>query len=534
MNDTPGGMPELQVVTTDLVVLGIYIAIILGIGFWVGRKKKESEGFFLGGRGSVWPLVGFSLMAANLSGTSFLGLAGAGYHDGIAVFNYEWMATLVLIFFALFILPFYLRSKVNTMPEFLEKRYDRRSRYAFSGFTIFTAMFIDSAGALYAGAITARLLFPEIPIITLVGIIALVAGIYVIAGGLRAVMITDTLDGILLLLAGAVIFVLGWIELGSWSAIVEASPDGLSITRPPDDDFLPWPGIFTGVLWLGFYYWTTNHVVVQKALSAKTLDHGRWGALFAGFTQLLFLFFLILPGIIGSALYPDIEEPDQIWPVLVFDFLPIGIRGLIFAALIAALMSTLDSVLNGAASLVVNDFIRTRKKWDFSDKQLMLISRVSIGVFMVFAALWAPQILRFEGIVEYFQSFLAHITMPVVVVFLGGLFWKRATRHAAFWTLAIAAPLGLAVFLTNEIFDVFQIQFLYMAGVMLILSLAIFVGISLATEAPDREKLEEMTWSRRHWKAESEELRGKPLWKNYRVQAVVLTVVTVAMIIIFL
>lgn len=526
--------PEFDLAVLDMLVAGAWILLIVGIGFWAGRGQKESEGFFLGGRGSVWPIVGLSLMAANLSGTSYLGLAGAGYHDGIAVWNYEWMATLVLVFFALFILPFYIRSRVNTMPEFLEHRYDRRSRYAFSGFTIFTALLIDSAGALYAGAITARLLFPELPFWVLVAGMAVVAGIYVIAGGLRAVMLTDTLDGVLLILAGSFIFFIGLGEIGSWEALREASPDGLSITRSPDDDFLPWPGIFTGVLWLGFYYWTTNHVVVQKALSARSLDHGRWGALLAGFMQLPFLFLLILPGTMGIILYPELAEPDHVWPTLVFDLFPIGLRGLIIAALIAALMSTLDSVLNGAASLVVNDFVRTSDRWDLSDRQLLVLSRVLIGVFMVIAVLWAPVILEFEGIVEYFQSFLAHITMPVVVLFLGGLFWRRATSDAAFWTLVVAAPVGLAAFLSSQIFGLFQLQFLYSAGIMLAFSAVLFIAISLRTSPRDDETLDEMTWSMRHWRAESEELKDKPFWQNYRVLAAVLTLMTLAMIWLFL
>lgn len=444
------------------------------------------------------------------------------------------MATLVLVFFALFILPFYLRAKVNTMPEFLEHRYDRRSRYAFSGFTIFTALLIDSAGALYAGAITAQLLFPELPFWVLVSGMAAVAGLYVIAGGLRAVMLTDTLDGILLILAGAAIFFIGLNEIGSWEALRDASPDGLSIVRPPGDDFLPWPGIFTGVLWLGFYYWTTNHVVVQKALSAKSLDHGRWGALFAGFMQLPFLFLLILPGTMGIILYPNLPEPDLVWPTLIFDLFPVGVRGLILAALIAALMSTLDSVLNGAASLVVNDFVKTSDRWELSDRQQLLLSRVLIGVFMVVAVLWAPVILEFEGIVEYFQSFLGHITMPVVVLFLGGLFWRRATADAAFWTLVIAAPIGLAGFLAGQVFELFQIQFLYAAGIMLAFSTALFVVISRMTEAPDEETVQEMIWSMRHWREESEELEGKPLWQNYRVLAGAMTVLTLIMVWIFI
>jgi solute:Na+ symporter, SSS family len=261
--------PTFELATIDYIIVGIYIIGILGIGYWVSRKQQSAEDFLLGGRIAIWPLVGFGLMAANMSGTSYIGIAGAGYEEGIAVWNYEWMATLVLLFFALFVLPFYLRAKVNTMPEFLERRYDRRSRYVFSGFSVFTAMFIDSAGALFAGAITLHLLFPGMPIPALIAILALLGGTYVILGGLRAVMITDTVQGVLLLIAGLIIFVTLAIELGSWDAIRNAAPeDGFTVAPPPDDEFLPWPGIFTGVLWLGFYYWITNHVVVQRVLAA--------------------------------------------------------------------------------------------------------------------------------------------------------------------------------------------------------------------------------------------------------------------------
>ncbi len=525
--------PTFELATIDYIIVALYIVGILFLGFWVGRGKKSAEDFLLGGRIAIWPLIGFGLMAANMSGTSYIGIAGAGYEEGIAVWNYEWMATLVLLFFALFVLPFYLRSKVNTMPEFLEKRYDRRSRYVFSGFSVFTAMFIDSAGALFAGAITLQLLFPDMPLPALITILALLAGVYVILGGLRAVMITDTVQGVLLLIAGLIIFVTLFIELGSWDAIRNAAPeDGFTVAPSTDDEFLPWPGIFTGVLWLGFYYWITNHVVVQKVLAARDINHGRWGALFAGALQLPLLFLLVLPGVMGREIYPDLAEADQIWQALVFDFMPIGLRGLIFAALVAALMSTLDSVLNGASSLVVNDFIKTRKR-KFTDRALLLMSRGMIGVFMIIAALWAPVLTEFDTIVEYFQSFLGHITMPVVVIFLGGLFWARGTRQAAFVTLLIGFPVGLIAFLTGQLFELYTLQFLYATGLMLLLSAAIYIGVSLMTPSPATEDVGELMWSREHWHQETEELNDLPLWQNPRILAIVIAIITVAMVVFF-
>ena len=523
-------MPEFQVGGLDLTVAAIYILAVMCIGLWVGRKKQDAEGYFLGGRGAIWPVIGFSLMAANLSGTSYVGIAGAGYSNGIAVWNYEWIAAIVLLFFAVFILPFYLRAKLSTMPEFLERRYDRRARKVFSVFSVFTAMLIDSAGALFAGALTLSLLFPDMPLWSLIATIAFLAGVYVILGGLQAVMITDTIQGVLLLVVGAIIFFLVFSELGSWQAVQEAAPEGgFTVAPPADDDFFPWPGIFTGALWLGFYYWTTNHMVVQKVLAAKSIDHGRWGALFAGFMQLPFLFLLVLPGVMGRAIYPELEEQDQIWPALVFDYMPVGIRGLALAALIAALMSTIDSVLNGSASLVVNDFVKERKK-DWSDKQFLVLSRVLVGLFMIVAALWAPLIGSFEGLVAYFQSFLGYITMPVVVVFLGGLFWARPGRHVAFWTLVIGVPLGLAGFLAGEVFQIWELQFLYGAGIMFAVSLALFFGLTFGADAPDLENAEEVVWTRDTWRKESDELAGTPAWKNYRYLAAALFVATLVMV----
>jgi solute:Na+ symporter, SSS family len=520
-------MPEFNLSGLDLGLAAIYIAAIISVGVWVGRKKDNAEGFLLAERGGRWPIVGFALIAANFSGTHYVGLAGAGYEDGVAVWNYEWMATIILVFFTLFIMPFYLRSKVSTMPQFLEERYDRRSRYVFSGFTIVTAMVIDAAGALYAGAITLGLLFPQLELWMLVWILALFAGIYVVVGGLEAVMITDTIDGVLLLIAGSVIFTLGFMELGSWDAIVQAAPEnGMNIINPVDDEFLPWPGIFTGVLWLGFYYWTTNHVVVQKVLSAKNIDHGRLGALFAGFMQLPFLVILILPGIMARAIYPDLENVDQAWPAMAFDLLPHGIRGIVLAALVVALMSTLDSVLNGAAGLLVNDFIKTRKK-EFSDKKLLIIARSAVAGFMVIAALWAPLIANFPTIVEYFQSFLGHVTMPVVVVFLMGLFWKRGTKQAAFYTLSAGIPLGFAAFFAGEVMEVFDIQFLYSTGIMLVISAGIYLAVTAMTEMHDEKAVKELVWTPDYWREETKELADKPWYFNYRVISLVIIIITI-------
>jgi solute:Na+ symporter, SSS family len=528
-------MPDFDLRTSDLVIIGIYIIGILAIGFWVGRKKEDSEGFFLAGRGMTWPVIGFGLIAANFSGSLYLGLAGAGYEQGIAVWNYEWMATLVLLFFSVLILPIYLQSKISTVPEFLEKRYDRRSRKAFSAFNVVTGMLIDSAGAMFAGALVLQLLFPDTHIMVHIVAIGLLGGIYVMLGGLQAVMITDTIQGLLLFAAGGAIFVsvFGAFDY-DWGVLPElAGEDGWTIAPPADDEFLPWPGIFTGAIWLGFYVWVTNHVVVQKVLSAKNLDHGRWGALFAGLMQLPLLVLLIFPGVLARGVFEELPEGDMVWPALVFEVLPVGIRGVIVAALIAALMSTLDSVLNGASSMVVNDFIKTSNR-EFSERQLLGLGRILVGVFMIIAILWAPIITTFEGIVEYFQSFLGYVTMPIVVVLVGGIFWQRPSKEAGFWTIATVFPFGLAAFFVGEIFELYELQFLYATGVMFLISVAVFVALSLAKPAPDRAVFQEVVFTRETWHTESEELRGKPWYANYRYLALAALVFTIAVVVPFI
>jgi solute:Na+ symporter, SSS family len=531
---------QFDVFGIDVLVIGLYIAGILFLGFWVGRRKQDTEGFFLAGRGMVWPLVGFGLIAGNFSGSLYLGLAGAGYAEGIAVWNYEWMATLVLLFTAVLILPIYLQSRITTVPEFLERRYNTRTRKAFSVFNVVTGMLIDSAGAMFAGGLVLALLFPEIPLIYHIIFIALLGGVYVILGGLSAVMITDTVQGALLFIAGGIIFVSAFAHFGyDWNVLPELAPEGgWTIAPPPDDEFLPWPGIFTGAIWLGFYVWVANHMFVQKVLAAKNLDHGRWGAMFAGFMQLPLLVLLIFPGILARGIFEELPDDDMAWPALVFEILPIGIRGLIVAALIAALMSTLDSVLNGSASLVINDFIRGRK--DYTERQLLIRGRILVGVFMIVAILWAPVILTFEGIVEYFQSFLGYVTMPLVVVLLGGIFWKRAGPDAGFWTVATVFPLGLVAFFFAELYPefaeepLFEIQFLYGTGIMFLISVLVFVTLAVVRPAADPEQIAEVSFDRETWRRESEELSRKPWYANHRYIALALFVFTAVVVIPFI
>lgn len=526
---------QFEITGIDITIFIIYLALSRIIPLLFRGKTENSEDYFLGSRNFTWPLIGFSLIATNASGASFVGLAGAGYDQGISVYAYEWMTTVILVIFIFFLLPFYLRSRVFTLPEFLGRRYDGRSRIAFSGFNLFANMFIDMAAALYAGGIAFQVLFPQLSLFVIVVGLALLAGVYTVIGGLSAVMVSDTIQASVVLLGGTVIFILVLIEAGGWEAAAQpATEEQMSLILPAGDDALPWPGLFLGVLLNGLYYWTTNQLVVQRSLGARTLDHGRWGAIFAGFMKLAFLFLFILPGTFALGLYPNLDNPDLVFPTLAFDLLPIGVRGLMLAALVAAVTSTVDSILNSASTLVTMDFVQNFRP-QTSQAALVNIGRLTTVGALVVACIWAPSLASFESLYGYLQSVLSYVVPPIVAVFLVGIMWPRINGLAAFTTLVTMVPLGVLFFILNEVIpDEAPLQFLYAAGVSFAASLILLIGISLLTGAPaDQERVREVTWSPQFWHEETEELRGMPLWKNYRFWAVALLISTAIIVIIF-
>ena len=518
----------------DIAILVASLLLSRLIPLWLTRGKQgDSSGFFLGGRNFVWPLIGFSLLATNVSGASFVGLAGAGYAQGISVYSYEWMAAIILIFFVFFILPFYLKSGVFTMPEFLERRYDRRSRLAFSALLIFFSTFLGSAGALYGGALVGLTIFPGVPLWVGVVVLALLAGVMSIFGGLGAVVISDTIQAIILLIGGVLVLIATLNAIPSWDAMVAAVPErALHIIQPADDPDLPWPGLVTGLIIIGIYAWTTEQVAVQRVLGAKNLDHGRWGAIFAGFLKLPILFLMILPGTMALTLYPDLQSPDMVFPKLVADLMPTGVKGIILAALVAAITSSVDSTLNSASTLVTMDFVKPFRP-EISEKKLVQIGRITTVVVMIVAVLWAPQIMNFSSLWNYVQSIFSYVTPPIVAIFLVGIFWKRANRHGAFAAFTLGIGLGVGGFFANEIAGLFPIHFLYAALISFLGSIAIHVVVSLMTAPEPDEKTEGLIWSPSLWHDETEALKSVAWWKNYRYQAVLLFVTTAVIVIWF-
>ncbi len=516
--------------TVDIVILVVYLALTIALGLYLSRKHDTAEDYFLAGRSMIWPFIGLSLFASNISSTTLIGLAGDAYSTGISVYNYEWMASIILVFFAVFFLPFILRSGVYTMPEVLERRFDGRARTYFSGLTIFLNIVVDTAGSLYAGALILKLIFPEIPIWQTISVLAVVAGIYTIAGGLAAVIYTDTIQAVLLIIGSVVITVFALDRVGGWEAVVaQVTPDKLSLIRPADDPSVPWPGLITGVVLLGFYFWCTNQFMVQRILSAKDLNHGRWGALFAGLLKLPVLFIMVLPGTMAILLYPNLEKPDLVYPTMLFDLLPMGLLGLVLAGFTAALMSQIDSTLNSASTLITMDFVK-KKYPTLSPHQLMRVGQVVTFIFMLLAVLWAPQIENFGSLFKYLQKILSYAVPPVLALFLVGFFWRRANSQGAITTIVVGTLAGILLFVANEVLDWFDIHFLYIAPSLFLFCVLVLVIASLATPPMKPEDIEGFVWSGADFRAETESLKGVPFYKNYRVLSVGLLAVTACVV----
>ncbi len=521
---------ESTISNIDIGIVISYFLIVLFIGLWISRKTKTGEDLFLGGRTFGWGIIGLSLFASNISGSTIVGLAGAAYTTGIVNSVYEWMSGLPLIIAALIFIPLYLRSKITTIPEFLQLRFDRRSQKFFSIITIFSTIMIETAGALYAGSLVLQTFFPDLIMWQTSLVLAIVAGIYTAGGGLKAVVYTDAIQAVILIVGCSIIT---WILFGKldydWARVVAAAPEGhFSVVQPVDDEGLPWPGLLMGVPFLGFWYWSTNQYIFQRVLGAKDIKQARWGVIFAGFLKIIPLFIMVIPGAMAISLFPGIANGDQVFPTLVTKVLPVGLIGLVLAGVISAIMSSVDSALNSSSTLLVIDFIKPVKQ-DITEKDVVKYGRISTLVFMVIAALWAPQIQNFTGLWDYLQQMFSIIVPPVAVIFLVGVFFKRGNGDGAFWTLILGTLAGICLFVLEQ-FDMWHLHYTINVGLMILLSTVVFVVVSLLTAAPDSEKMKLLTYRKELLMDGFEDV---PWYKNYIYHIAVLVIV-IAYILIWL
>lgn len=522
----------------DLLIIACYFVFVVWLGIYFKKNQSSQEDYFLAGRRLLWPVIGLSLFASNMSSISLVGLAEAGFTNGFAVYSYEWMASLVLIIFAIFFLPYFLKSKIYTIPAFLEKRYDQKSRYYFSTVSILLIIFIDIASSLYAGSVVVQMVFPDLSLVQIIWGISIVAGLYTLLGGLSSVVYSDTVQAVLLIIGSIVISVIAYDKVGGWDGIVQAiEPENLTIIRSADSEVLPWPALFGGVFLLGFYFWITNQFITQRALAAKSVSHGQRGAVFAGFLKLITLFIMVLPGVMAFILYPDLESAKLAYPTLVFDLVPTGLLGLIIAGFIAALMSSVDSGLNAASTLITFDFFKKIKP-DAKQGTAIRVAQIATLTCMVVAALWSPHIDDFPSLWDYLQMVLSFVCPPIVALFIFGLFMKRVNHHGANWSILVGVAMGLVAMLskTGVAFTSLEAHlphYLYLAFYIFVICSAVLIGVSYLKPVTLSEEQLSLIWSNDLFEEESRELKKAGLLSNYRFYSLILLVVIVAILWIF-
>ncbi len=542
-----------QLSTIDLIVLVLYIVFII---WWALKhgKAKDSDSYFLAGRDLTWPVVGLSLFAASVSSSTLMGHSGEGFISGIAVFNYNWISVLVMVFFALFFLPFYIRSGIFTMPEFLEKRFDGKSRTYFSFITIIGNVFLDASATLYTGALIIKMIFPEAEVMWIIIGMAAVAGSYTIIGGLSSAINADVIQASVLIVGSTILAFFAMNEIGGWETFIDRFNEGfwLKLTRPMDDPTVPWLGMWVGIPILGFYFWANNQVMVQRVLSARSVDHGRKGVLLVGFLYLFTIFIFIMPGLIarginlfgvenlpdsiisGSTLKTDYGvNTDEVYPRLIVELLPIGLIGIILSAMISALTSTLSATLSSVSTLFTMDFY---SKWNknASSKEKVRVGKITAVVALIVSVVWAPFIEEFDSLIAYYQEIVSYLAPPVVATFFLGLFWKRSNAVGAFSGLMSGLVMAAAIMFTKYVLEIeIGLHFLLLAPIVMLLSLIVNVLVSLMTAPPELEKVEKNTWTVQIWKDETKELEGTVWYKNFRFQALLLVLACFGMYYIF-
>ena len=421
-----------------------FICFVVGISLYKSRKKKEtSEDYFLAGRSLFWYLIGFSLIASNISTEQFVGMSGqSAGHVGMAVASYEWIAAITLVFVALFFLPKFLKIGIFTIPEFFEHRYSPVPRAIMAFYTVIIYVAVTIAAVLYSGGLTLHTIF-GIDLTLAVWIIGIIAAFYTAYGGLKAVVWADLIQGSALIIGGAITMVLGFIAVGGVSNFLQSNADRLHMVLPASHIEIPWTALLLGIWIPNFYYWGLNQYIMQRTLGAKSLKQGQIGVIFAAWMKLLIPFIVVFPGIMALQLYRDqLVTADAAYPLLIKNLIPAGLKGFMFAAIFGAIMSSLDSMLNSASSIFTMDLYKRHFKRDASPNALIKIGRIMTCVFVLIGCLIAPYLghPKLMGIFHYIQDFQGYISPGILAAFVFGLIFKRAPASAAITALILNVP----------------------------------------------------------------------------------------------
>lgn len=565
----------MNIATIDLVIIiGLLLLVILIGVYQVTTKRETSDSFFLAGRDLKWPLIGLSLFAANISTIHLVGLAASGFNEGLVWGAFEWLAGVTLIILSLIFAPYYFKSRIQTLPEFLERRYDSRSRTVFAFIAILSALFVHIGMSMYAGAIIFNRFF-GMSISLSISLISGITLLYYILGGLKAVVLTQALQTAILLFGATSLTVLGIVHLGdanitSFAEFIDRIRPGQMVALHTSESINKLTGVIneeytsqgfegvspSGLTWaicllgypiLGLWYWCSDQTIVQQVLAAKTKKDAQIGPIFAGFLKLLTPFIMIVPGIIGYVLLKDevfsaanvagVSKPgDMALSVLIQTFLPVGLQGLFLSALIAALMSTIAAALNSVSTLVSVDIYK-RLKPSTPDKKLITVGRITALGIMFLAALWSTQGDKFSSIFEAINKIAAALAPSVATVLLMGVIFKRGTRQASFYTLIIGLILGLTAFALDFapisgrmiLTDDMGIPFMAQAFILFIICNVIYWGISFNTPNPDKATTDKYCWD-----TPTAWLKGKlEGWADPRILAVFLALSIAILYIIF-
>tara|TARA_A100001388_G_scaffold178193_1_gene133349 strand:+ start:1200 stop:2882 length:1683 start_codon:yes stop_codon:yes gene_type:complete len=546
--------------TLDWVVLGIYFLILIVVAVWVAlQRNKNTEDYFLAGRNVGWFVIGASIFASNIGSEHVVGLAGTGFSSGTPLAHYELHAWIVLLLGWLF-LPFYMRSGAFTMPEFLEKRFDSRSRWFLSVFSLLAYVLTKVSVTIYAGGIVVSELLNLDFWIGAIGIVVF-TGIYTIIGGLKAVVYTETLQTVVLILGSVIITYLGFQEVGGWNeltkTVTQVSPDHFNMWRPMNDPDFPWTGLLIGGTIVGIWYWCTDQYIVQRTLAANNIMIGRRGAIFGAYLKLLPILIFLIPGIIAYALTiqnPEIfnvidsdgiERADRAFPMLVTTLLPVGIKGLVAGGLMAALMSSLASVFNSCSTIFTIDIYK-KIKTEKSEKYLVNIGKIATLVIVVLGIAWIPIMEKIGGGVmyQYLQNVQAYIGPPVTAVFLLGILWKRINAQASIVTLSAGlvllvvrlsseiyfqSEISSGIVLDNIFFEFATINFSHMAIFIFVFSTLLCITVSLLTDEPDYSRIKGLSFGT----TTREMISKEKSYTNYDIIFSVLLVLLVIGILVF-
>jgi solute:Na+ symporter, SSS family len=516
----------------DWVIIVVYLLAIVGVGIAAGSVQRKNEiggegcHYFLAGNTLSWPVIGLAMFAANISTVHLVSLAEAAYKYGLVFGNFEWMAGFTLILLSLFFAPLYLRSRVATLPDFLERRFNRNCRDVLSVISLFSAIVIHMGVALYTAAWVLRgILGLEAgarifdALLLFIAALGLLTGIYTMLGGLLAVVWTESVQTVLLLTGAVVITVAGYIKIGGWSELYHTlathphplagvaeskitwgTGNFLNLARNKSDPSgLPWYSILLGYPVLGIWYWCCDQTIVQRVLAAKDEKHARLGPLFCAFLKIWPVFFFVLPGVICVALVQNNafngaapHASTDTYTFLITHLLPIGLKGLVAAAMLAAAMQTCSAALNSTATLVAYDLFKRRRP-DLNDRQLVRIGKITTVLGTILAIVASPLFGHYTTIFEGINKLISYVAPPITVVFLIGVFWKRASGKSAFITLIAGMLLGLATFLLDWN-NIYRGDFMLIAFLLLVACLLIMVATTFLFPEPFKADAQSLIW----------------------------------------